>query len=142
MLLLMIFAANNAMAGTSVYAKKKQVPLNDESSGVTEDGTMQTAIGSVVKSLSQEQIAAFAACLEKYVDPETASNVASQTVGSGAIQVQEGSYQNAQAFMATPLGQQAISNCHTHIESLLPQVQQQFQQDLSEKDQNTVPSSP
>lgn len=140
-LLLTLVTLNSAVAGTSVYAKKKSGSEVNESAGVNEDGTMQTAVQAVVTSLTPEQIGAFATCLEKYVDPETASNVTKQTLGDGSMQVQEGSYQNTQAFMTSPLGQEAIKNCNTHIESLLPKVQQQFQQDLSTKDQNPVPAA-
>ncbi len=98
------------------------------------DQMMQTAVQSTMSSLTGDQLQLLAACLEKHIDSDTVNAIVGGGDYSGAGQaISPGSYQNAQNFIATPMGKQVMQNCNAEIQTLLPQVQQQFQQDLSQK---------
>lgn len=106
--------------------KAEQAPVAEQPSG---DTAMQSALGAVMSGLGSGQLEQFAACLEKYVDPQTAQNVAGQSISGGTVQ--QGGYDKAQQFLATPQGQQVMQKCQTEIQALLPTVQNQLQKDSS-----------
>ncbi len=96
-----------------------------------DNAAMQIAIQSAMGSMSSDLMSDLAACLEKHVDPETANRI-----GGGAMGGQGG---EAQQFLNSPTGKTVLANCQKQFQALLPQVQQQYQQDLSKKSTNTVP---
>lgn len=143
-LIIAVLACSTDANATSAYKRRDPQPAVTQATpmpapdGMSEDQVMQSNMQSVMSSLSQDQLSSFAACIEKYVDPQTANNVAMQSMGAGGVPGAApvaGSYQNTQQFLSTPQGQQVMQNCQAEIQALIPTVQNQAQKDLAGKAQ-------
>jgi len=116
---------NDAENFISAYKTEQPAETAAAPSDADKDQMMQSTMQSMMNNLPKDGLDAFAKCIEKYVDPQTANSLAAKTTaGNGAT---PGSYAATQEFMASPQGQMVMQNCNAEIQALLPAAQQQQQ---------------